>query len=57
MAFVMTFVITVVNVGWTAGFLVMWAKAHVVAFVVAVPVICVCAPLARQWTANGPPAS
>ena len=39
MIFVMTFVITLVNVGWSARFLEAWAKAFGIAYVVGVPVI------------------
>ncbi len=52
MVFLMTFVITLVNVGMPPDFLLRWAKAFVVAYVVAVPVIYFIAPKARQITAR-----
>ena len=48
----MTFVITVVNVGFTPDFLARWGKAFLVAYVVGVPVIFFLAPLARKLTGN-----
>ncbi len=50
MIFLMTFVITTVNVGWGANFLQSWAKAFAVAYVVGVPVIFFLAPVARRIT-------
>ena len=50
MIFVMTFVITLVNVGWAADFLTRWMKAFGVAYVVGVPVIYFLAPVARRLT-------
>lgn len=50
MVFLMTFVITLVNVGWVEHFLVAWMKAFVIAYVVAVPAIFFLAPIARQLT-------
>lgn len=52
MVFLMTFVITLVNVGLPPDFLVYWLKAFLVAYVVAVPVIYFVAPKARQITAR-----
>ena len=52
MVFLMTFVITSVNVGWGANFLQSWMKAFGVAYVVGVPVIFVLAPVARRLTAR-----
>ena len=48
----MTFVITAVNVGFTANFLLIWAKAFAIAYVVGVPVIFFLAPVARKFTAR-----
>lgn len=48
MVFLMTFVITAVNVGFGPDLLLRWAKAFAVAYVVAVPVIYFLAPLARK---------
>ena len=50
MVFLMTLVITLVNVGWVEGFLWLWAKAFVFAYVVAVPLIYFIAPFARKLT-------
>ncbi|MBK9345797.1 MAG: DUF2798 domain-containing protein [Burkholderiales bacterium] len=47
---VMTFVISMVNVGWTPHFFQIWAKAFVVAYAVGVPVIFFLAPVARKTT-------
>lgn len=48
MVFLMSFVVTLVNIGWRADFLQSWAKAFATAYVVAVPVIYFLAPLARR---------
>ena len=50
MIFVMTFVITLVNVGWSAQLLVTWMKAFGIAYVVGVPVIFLLAPVAHKLT-------
>lgn len=47
---VMTFVISLVNVGWHPNFFQVWAKAFLVAYVVGVPVIYFLAPVARRTT-------
>jgi len=52
MIFIMTFVITLVNVGWSAQFLLVWLKAFGIAYVVGVPVIFFLAPVARRMTAR-----
>lgn len=52
MIFVMTFVITLVNVGWSSAFLGLWMKAFAIAYVVGVPVIFFLAPAARKLTAQ-----
>jgi len=52
MILLMTLVITLVNVGLTADFLVLWMKAFAVAYVVGVPVIFFVAPVARKLTAR-----
>jgi predicted membrane channel-forming protein YqfA (hemolysin III family) len=52
MIFLMTFVITAVNVGFGAYFLLTWAKAFVIAYIVGVPVIFFLAPVARKLTAR-----
>lgn len=59
MVFIVTFVITSVNVGWPANFIALWAKAFGVAYVIAVPVIYFLAPFARRLTARfvHPPAA
>ncbi len=48
MVFLMSFVVTLVNIGWHADFLQSWAKSFSIAYVVAVPVIYFLAPLARR---------
>ena len=48
----MTFVITLVNVGWVAGFPGRWLRAFAIAYVVGVPVIYFLAPFARRLTAR-----
>lgn len=48
MVTVITFVITLVNVGLARGFMASWAKALGLAYVVAVPGIYFLAPLARR---------
>lgn len=50
MVFLMTFVITLTNVGWIDHFLAAWMKSFVIAYVVAVPMIFFLAPIARQLT-------
>ena len=50
MIFIMTFVISAVNVGWGPQFLQTWAKAFGVAYIVGVPVIFFLAPVARKIT-------
>ena len=50
MIFLMTFVITAVNVGWRADFVQVWGKAFAIAYVVGVPVIFFLAPVARKLT-------
>ncbi len=47
---VMTFVITLVNVGFTADFAGRWLRAFLIAYAVGVPVIYFLAPLARKTT-------
>jgi len=50
MIFLMTLVITFVNVGPTEYFLRLWIKAFAIAYVVGVPVIFFLAPVARKLT-------
>ena len=52
MVFLMTFVITLANIGWRADFLQAWAHAFAIAYVVAVPVIYFLAPVARKLAAR-----
>ena len=47
---IMTFVITLVNVGWGPQFLGLWLRAFAIAYVVGVPVIFFLAPVARKLT-------
>jgi predicted membrane channel-forming protein YqfA (hemolysin III family) len=48
MIVIMTFVITLVNVGWVDHFFQTWMKAFGIAYVVGVPVIFFLAPVARK---------
>ncbi len=48
MIFIMTFVISLANVGWSEQFLRTWIKAFAIAYVVGVPVIYFLAPVARK---------
>ena len=48
----MTFVITLVNVGWVPDFLGRWLRAFIIAYAVGVPVIYFLAPFARKMTAR-----
>ncbi len=50
MIFIMTFVISLVNVGWGEHFFRAWMKAFAIAYVVGVPVIFFLAPVARKIT-------
>ncbi|OIN92414.1 MAG: hypothetical protein AUJ20_07730 [Comamonadaceae bacterium CG1_02_60_18] len=50
MIFLMTLVITLVNVGPSPDFVARWIKAFAIAHVVGVPVIFFMAPLARKLT-------
>lgn len=50
MIFLMTLVITLVNVGLTDNFFNLWMKAFGIAYVVGVPVIFFLAPVARKLT-------
>ena len=52
MIFVMTLVITLVNVGYSEAFLRTWMKAFAIAYFVGVPVIFFLAPVARKLTAG-----
>jgi hypothetical protein len=52
MVLVMTFVITLANVGMATDFFARWMKAYAVAYVVAVPVIYFLAPFARRVAAR-----
>ena len=50
MIFLMTLVITFVNIGLTEHFFRLWMKAFAIAYVVGVPVIFFLAPVARKLT-------
>lgn len=50
MIFLMTLVITLVNVGLTDNFFKLWMKAFGIAYLVGVPVIFFLAPVARKLT-------
>lgn len=47
---IMTFLITVVNLGFGPAFLAHWGKAFTVAYAVGVPTIFLLAPVARKLT-------
>mgnify|MGYP003601916611 CR=1 FL=1 len=48
MVFLMTFVITLVNLGWVEHFVAAWMRSFLIAYMVAVPVIFFLAPVARR---------
>ena len=50
MIFLMTFVITLINLGWTEYFLRAWMRSFAIAYAVGVPVIFFLAPVARRIT-------
>ena len=52
MVLIMTFFITLINLGWHAGFFAAWMKAYLVAYPIAVPVIYFLAPLARRFASK-----
>jgi Zn-dependent protease with chaperone function len=52
MVFLVTFVVTLANVGWVEHFVVAWVKSFMIAYLVAVPVIFFVAPVARRITAR-----
>lgn len=52
MVFLMTFLITAVNLGFGPDFLAAWAKVFGIAYVIAVPVIFFLAPIARKLTGS-----
>ena len=52
MVFVMTFFITLINLGWVEGFFASWMRAYSIAYVIAVPVIYYLAPFARRFAAR-----
>ena len=52
MVFVMTFFITLINLGWVEGFFASWMRAYAIAYVIAVPVIYYLASLARRFAAR-----
>jgi hypothetical protein len=50
MVFLVTFVVTLANLGWVEHFVVAWARSFLIAYTVAVPVIFFVAPVARRIT-------
>lgn len=52
MVFVVTFVVTVANVGMAPDFFMRWARSFAIAYCVAVPVIFFMVPRVRQFTAR-----
>lgn len=49
MFFVMTFIVTAVNVGFPPDFVPRWLNSFGVAYVAGVPLIYFLAPIARKW--------
>lgn len=52
MVFVMTAVITFVNVGLPTNFLALWARAFITAYVIAAPLVYLLAPRVRRVVAR-----
>jgi hypothetical protein len=50
MVFLVTFVVTLANLGWAEHFVAAWAKSFMIAYGVTVPVIFFVAPVARRIT-------
>jgi hypothetical protein len=50
MVFLVTFVVTLANLGWVEHFAAAWARSFMIAYLVAVPVIFFVAPVARRIT-------
>jgi hypothetical protein len=50
MVFLVTFVVTLANLGWVEHFVAAWAKSFSIAYLVAVPMIFFVAPVARRIT-------
>lgn len=51
MSCIMSFVITLFNVGWVSNLFALWVRAWAFAFVVAFPTISVVAPLVQRLVA------
>lgn len=52
MVTVVTFVITLVNLGWTPDFFSKWGKVFIIAYAIATPIIYFFAPKIRMLTAK-----
>ena len=50
MSFIMSMVITFINLGWVDGFVLKWLEAFIKAFVFAFPLVFIFAPLAQKIT-------
>lgn len=52
MVLLLTFVITIVNLGWVDNFFIVWMRSFAIAYVITVPVIFFMTPVARQLTSH-----
>lgn len=52
MAFLMSAILTFINLGWFDGFVAAWLRAYLYAHVCAFPLVFVFAPLSRRLTAK-----
>lgn len=53
MAFFMSGILTLVNLGWIEGFFGKWLHAFLVAWPIALPLVVIFAPLTRQLLERG----
>ena len=53
MAFCMSGILTLVNLGWVEGFVRYWARGFLVAWPIAFPLVLLFAPLTRKLLARG----
>lgn len=52
MSFLMSGAISLINLGWVEGFVVIWMNAWFSAFVIAFPVVIFVGPMVRKIVAN-----
>lgn len=52
MVFIVTFFVTLVNIGWTANFVERWMRAFAVAYCIAAPTMYFLAPAVRRLAAR-----